>query len=132
MLLNYGAFGVPLSEEAVRRFGGPEFMLTAEEMAGFWNNYLNGPEDAANPLACPLIADLAGLPPAFLAIAECDILAEQNHAMADRLRAAGVAVEEVIYAGAAHSFLEAVSIAPLADRALAEASQWLRDIVAAP
>jgi acetyl esterase/lipase len=32
------------------------------------------------------------LPPAYLAIAECDILAEQNVAMARKLRAAGVAL----------------------------------------
>jgi len=31
-----------------------------------------------------------------------------------------------LYAGATHSFLEAVSIAPLAERAIAEAADWLR------
>jgi acetyl esterase len=32
----------------------------------------------------------------------------------------------VAYEGATHSFLEAVSISSLADRALQEASDWLR------
>ena len=31
-----------------------------------------------------------------------------------------------VYKGATHSFLEAMSIAPLADRALNEAADWLR------
>jgi acetyl esterase len=33
--------------------------------------------------------------------------------------------------GATHSFLEAVSFAPLANRAFDEQSAWIRDIVAA-
>ena len=46
--------------------------------------------------------------------------------MARRLCAAGVTTRAVVYPGATHSFLEAVAIAPLADRALAEASHWLK------
>ena len=69
---------------------------------------------------------LRGLPAAFLAIAECDILADQNRLMADRLRAAGVPVEARIYRGATHSFLESVSISALASRAFDDAAQWLR------
>jgi len=103
-------------------------MLSGEEMAQFWRNYLARVEDSQNPLAAPILADLAGLPPVFMAVAECDILAEQNFAMADRLAAAGVAVRSVVYRGATHSFLEAVSIAPLAARAFDEASQWLRNL----
>jgi acetyl esterase len=105
-------------------------MLTAEEMESFWRGYLRGPQDARDPLASPLLADLAGLPPAFLAIAECDILAEQSLAMAQQLEAAGVRVRSVVYAGAAHSFLEAVAISPLSAKALQEASQWLREVCA--
>lgn len=130
MLLNYGCYDLAISEAAVRRCGGPELMLTAEEMESFWRGYLRGPQDARDPLASPLLADLAGLPPAFLAIAECDILAEQSLAMAQRLEAAGVRVRSVVYAGAAHSFLEAVAISPLSARALQEASQWLREVCA--
>jgi acetyl esterase len=127
LLLNYGVFRASSSEEAIRRYGGPAFMLSGEEMKRFWHNYLNTPDEADNPLASPLLADLAGLPPAFLAIAECDILAEQNHVLAERLRGAGVPTRAVVYPGATHSFLEAVSISALSDRALEEASAWLMD-----
>jgi acetyl esterase len=126
MLLNYGAFATRCSEEVCRRFGGPEYMLGCEEMDGYWRNYLRSPADAEDPLACPLLAPLAGLPPAFLAIAECDVLAEQNREMAGRLACAGVPVESVNYAGASHSFLEAISIAAVSDRALQDGSEWLR------
>ena len=43
---------------------------------------------------------------------------------------AGVATRAVTYRGATHSFLEAVSIAPLAGHALDEQAAWIRDIVA--
>ena len=36
-------------------------------------------------MVAPLNADLTGLPPAFLAIAECDILADCNDAFASKL-----------------------------------------------
>jgi acetyl esterase len=50
--------------------------------------------------------------------------------MAARFAAAQVPCEVHLYAGATHSFLEAVSIAPLAERALAEAARWLRERLA--
>jgi len=132
MLLNYGAYTTRSSSEACRRYGGPEYMLGCEEMQGYWRNYLRTESDAEDPLACPLLAALPGLPPAFLAIAECDILAEQSLEMARRLQSAGVATQSVVYRGASHSFLEAMSIAAVADAALADASAWLRDAMAWP
>lgn len=125
MVLNYAAFARECSAESHRRYGGEGYMLGSDEMAVFWNNYLRDAADANNPLVCPILADLTGLPPAFLAIAECDILAEQSLVMADRLRTAGVQTHAVVYPGASHSFLEAVSIAAVSDRALAQTSQWL-------
>lgn len=132
MLLNYGAFDATCSDEAVRRYGGEGFPLSREEMALYWNNYVRSPGDVENPLVCPLRARLEGLPPAFLTIPECDVLTEQSLRMAERLREAGVTVRAEVYAGATHSFLEAVSISALADRALEDGSRWLREILAAP
>jgi acetyl esterase len=125
MLLNYGAYD-RAQTPSYRRYDGDRYMLTASEMDGFWRDYLGAEPERADPFACPLQADLRGLPCAFLAIAECDILADQNRLMADRLRAAGVRVEAHVYRGATHSFLESVSIAALANRAFEDAAQWLR------
>ena len=125
MLLNYGAFS-PEPTVSYERYGGPRYMLTPEEMQGFWTNYTSGPAELDDPLVSPIRAELRDLPAAFFCIAECDILADCERAMAARCAAAGVPVEEHVYAGATHSFLEAVSISPLADKALTEASAWLR------
>jgi len=124
MLLNYGAFD-DHHTASYRRYDGDRYMLNADEMDGFWRNYIRTDADRQDPLACPLRADLHGLPPAFVAIAECDILADQNRLMVDRLRAAGVDVESHVYARATHSFLEAISISALSARAFDDASRWL-------
>lgn len=124
MLLNYGAFD-ERSRDSHRRFGGPEYMLTAEEMDWFWRNY-RGEDRSPHPLATPLNGRFEGLPPAFMCIAECDILLDENLEVAERLEAAGSAVEAHVYKGATHSFLEAMSISSLADRAIADAAAWLR------
>jgi len=99
-------------------------------MDAFWRNYARDARDLEHPLVCPIKADLTGLPPALLVIPQCDLLAEQNLRMADKLRAAGVPVEARVYPGASHSFLEAVSIAPLAGRALDDSAAWLKGMLA--
>lgn len=124
MLFNYGAFG-PQSTPSFELYDGPRYMLTAEEMCYFWANYTRGPADLRNPLAAPALADVRGLPAAYFCIAECDILSDGNRDMAQRLAAAGVPTEQHIYEGATHSFLEAISISALAERALDAAAHWL-------
>lgn len=125
LVLSYGAYDAHYSDDA-RRFGGPGYMLGSDEMDVFWRNYTWDTRDLDNPLVCPARADLAGLPPVFMAIPQYDLLTEQNEFMADCLRAAGVAVEARVYPGATHSFLEAVSIAAVSARALDDTAAWLR------
>jgi acetyl esterase len=128
MLLNYGAFS-PEHLPSYERFGGTGFMLEPDEMDRFWRDYTGDPAMLADPRVAPLRADLHALPSAFVAVAECDILADCNHAFAARLGEAGVPVECVTYRGATHSFLEAVSISSLADRALTEQARWIRTVL---
>ena len=126
LLLNYAGFEPDCSDEAARRYGGDGFMLSRHEIRHFWANYLRTPDDERNPLACPMSAELTGLPPVLLTIAECDVLGEQNLAMARKLGQAGVQVTSRVYPGATHSFLEAVSVSVLAERALQDGADWLR------
>jgi acetyl esterase len=128
LLLNYGVYDCNFGRRSYLRYGNDDYMLTVAEMITFWDNYVGHHDDRSNPLACPLRADLRGLPTAFLAIAECDALYDENIDMAAQLRAAGVTVESVIYPGATHSFLEAVSMAAVSNRAFDDEAQWLRRI----
>jgi acetyl esterase/lipase len=126
LLLIYPAVDDRCSADAVRRHGGPGAILTGEEIAWFWDHYTGGVDVHDNPLACPIRASLAGLPPVCMTVGACDVLTEQCLEMVDRLRAAGVPVTSTVYPGATHSFIEAVSSAPLAQRAIADGAAWLR------
>lgn len=124
MVLNYGAFD-PLPCPSYARFDGPAYNLEVPEMEAFWQNYVADPAELADPLVAPIRAALHDLPPVMLAIAECDILADSNRAFADRLADADVAVTATVYASVTHSFLEAVSIAPVAAQALDDQARWI-------
>jgi acetyl esterase len=126
MVLNYGAFEAELPPMVPSRYGGPGYMLGDEEMRSYWLNYVRTEDELSLPLVCPLRADLAGLPPALLVIPECDVLAVQGHAMLERLWEANVRAIALVYEGATHSFLEAMSIAGVSRRALAETAEWLK------
>lgn len=125
ILSNYGGFSATISDAAEARFGGPGSILNREEARGYWANYLRGPQDEEDPQACPLLADLADFPPCFLVVPELDLVAEHSLAMHERLKQAGVEVECTVYPGALHSFLEAMSISPLARRAIADGATFV-------
>ena len=129
MVLNYGCYDIDFLSDSVVRYGGGDYLLTTHMMLWFCWQYLPSPRDAANPLASPLHADLKGLPPAFMAITELDVLHDQNLAMEQALKAAGVAVEAHVYKGTVHSFLEAVSIAAVSVRAIDETCTWLKQLI---
>ena len=127
LLLNYGGFDTFISEEARAALGTSDDMLSGEEMDAFWRSYLgDDPRNRQDPLAVPMHASLHGLPPAFLVLAERDVLAEQSVRMADALREHGNAVELRRYPGASHSFLEAMSVSSLAQQAIADSADWLK------
>ena len=124
MVLNYGAFD-PLPCPSYARFDGPAYNLEVPEMDVFWQNYVADPAQLTDPLVAPIRAALHDLPPAMLAIAECDILADSNRAFARRLAEAGVSVTATVYEAVTHSFLEAMSIAPVAANALDDQARWI-------
>lgn len=130
MVLNYGCYEVDFLADSVVRYGGGDYLLTTHMMVWFFRQYMRTPEDAKNPLMCPLHARLDGLPPAFMAITELDVLHDQNLAMEQALKAAGVPVEAHVYKGTVHSFLEAMSIADVSVRAITDAAEWLKRLVA--
>lgn len=125
LLLNYGVFDSRLDTPSYREFA-TGYGLTEERMRFYWAAYAPRPADRLNPLAAPLRAELAGLPPCLLHIAELDVLAAENHAMAAKLQAAGVPVETALFPGTVHGFLRAVGSVGAAQRSVAAAADWLR------
>ncbi|SDF56706.1 MULTISPECIES: alpha/beta hydrolase fold domain-containing protein [unclassified Duganella] len=122
----YGGFSPECSPASRQRYGTPDDMLTADEVDEFWANYVGHIGDRRDPYLVPVLAALQGLPPVFLLVAECDVLAEQNMLMAGCLLEAGVAVKVKVYPGAPHSFIEAMGVSALASQAIDDGAQWLR------
>jgi len=84
---------------------GDGYFLTAAKMQWFLDQYLRSPADAHDKRASPLLEkDLTGLPPALLLTSGLDPLLDEGVEYAERLRAAGVAVEHVNYEGWPHGF----------------------------
>ncbi len=126
VLSNYGNFNPECSPASLQRYGTAQDMLSGEEVREYWDNYIGHVRDRRDPYAVPVLARLHGLPPVFLVIGECDVLAEQNLQMAGGLLAAGVTVNAKVYPGAPHSFIEAVAVSSIARQAIVDGAQWLR------
>ena len=87
--------------------------LMAASVPYFREHYLNSDEELADWRASPgRAASFAGLPPALLITAECDILNHEGRECGERLNAEGVACEHVDFEGMIHGFF---SMAPLLD-----------------
>ena len=129
MVLNYGFFDNDATRDSYDLYGQDGAILSREELQSFWVNYLADPADAANPLVLPLHADLRDLPPALLAVPECDPLYDESVVMTELLAKAGVPAEMITYEGATHSFLEAVSIAQVSRQAFADAGRWMNALL---
>jgi acetyl esterase len=84
---------------------GEGYLLDLDQMQWFFDSYTKGHVDPADWHVSPLRADdLGGVAPALVLTAEYDPLRDEGKAYADRLRAAGVAVEYENYEGMIHSF----------------------------
>jgi acetyl esterase len=73
---------------------------------------------------------LAGLPPAFIATAECDVLRDEGEAYGDRLRKAGVDVTARRYAGMVHTFGRLTAISAKSRQLAADEAAWLKTVFA--
>lgn len=100
-------------------------ILTKAAMLWFRDHYLRSPADAEDWRASPIRApSLAGVAPAVVVTAECDVLHDEGRDYADALRRAGVAVEYREYPGMIHAFfgmVPTVDDAMNAQRAVAAA-----------
>ncbi|OWJ91547.1 alpha/beta hydrolase [Pseudomonas sp. A46] len=82
--------------------------------------------DRRNPALSPLFADLAGLPPLLLQVAEDEILRDDSLRLAERVRAAGGWVRLERYPGLWHVFQAHAGVLRAADRALASVADFVR------
>jgi acetyl esterase len=89
--------------------------------------YLPPGTDRNDPAVSPLrAADFSGLPPAYVMLAGYDPLRDEGLAYADKLRAAGVAVQLADYPALVHCFIYLQTVLPEASAAMAAAAHAVR------
>ncbi|WP_338831129.1 alpha/beta hydrolase [Bradyrhizobium sp. 27S5] len=88
-------------------------------------NYLGKDGDPRDPLASPLYADLAGLPPLLVQVGDRETVRDDATELAAKAKAAGVDVELQIWDGMIHVFQMFPEI-PQAGQAIASLAKFLR------
>ena len=101
-------------------------VLTKADCVAFRDHYLGG-QDPRQPYASPLhAADLSGLPPALVQVAEHDPIRDDGVRYAAALQAAGVPVRTTTYVGMPHGYLSFPKLCRSAPQALGELCDELR------
>jgi len=109
--LVYPVADYTLSGASYETFAEGYGLLTRAAMQWFQQHYLRAPADAEDWRASPIKApSLAGVAPAIVVTAECDVLHDDGESYAAALRGAGVAVEYREYPGMIHGFFGMVPI----------------------
>ncbi len=113
-----------------RRFADG-FLLDAAGIAWFFDQYIDAAQRTDWRFAPLLADDLEDVAPACVVLAECDPLVDEGVAYADRLRAAGVAVQLELYRGVTHDFIKMSRALPEAVEALDAAAGALKEALLA-
>ncbi len=114
-------------DTASYRDNGKGYFLETDLMQLFWDSYLSGDDDGAQPYASPLRApDVSGVAPAHIITAEFDVLRDEGEAYGKRLQEAGVATQIQRYDGMMHGFVQFGAAIPQAHDAIADVVAGLK------
>jgi acetyl esterase len=114
------------ADTASHKLFGNGFLLDAATIAWMFNHTIPHHHRRDWRFA-PLEADLNGVAPACFVLAECDPLADEGLAYADKLRAAGVPVALDLVRGVTHDFIKMGRVLKEAPAALAFAAAALQE-----
>jgi acetyl esterase len=130
-LLIYGAYLPGTAETPSKQaFGDGSYVLGTEEMGWFWNHYIRDQTDDQNPLAVPLLADLAELPPLMVNAAEFDPLLDDSRRLAAKLEAAGVPHRFVLWPGVTHACIHMTRMLDVASTHIEDMAGWVGERLA--
>ena len=102
------------------------FVLGEAQITWFFNQYVRTPADRDDWRFSPLnVPDVDDVAPAWIGLAECDPLVDEGVLYADKLRAAGIAVDLEIYRGVTHEFIKMGRVIPQARQAHNDATRAL-------
>src|SRR6267142_6949135 len=110
--------------ESIRTNANRCAMFSGTDIAPTARYYL-GDTDPRHPLASPLYADLADLPPLLIHVGEDEVLRDDSTRLAERARAAGVPIELKIWPVVPHAWQLAPHLIPEGRASLREAAAFL-------
>ncbi|MCB2053800.1 MAG: alpha/beta hydrolase [Geminicoccaceae bacterium] len=105
LALVYPAVTTDLDRPSVHAFGGGDHVLSKEMMRWFTGHYLPDGSLAADPRVTLSLADLNGLPPVYLSVAEFDPLLDDGDLLLARLMASDTPLEYHRWRGVTHACL---------------------------
>src|SRR5271165_1342769 len=129
-LLIYGCYSTDTESASWQRFGRGAG-LSQTQMRWIWETYLERPEQQRDWRAAPILAEPAGLPPAYLIVGSLDPLRDDSEALAARLKKAGVPCELTVYDGINHGFIRYGRLIATARRAIGDCGAALRNALVA-
>lgn len=88
--------------------------------------YLAGDEDVKNPLLSPVHADYSGFPPLLVQVSSTEVLRDDGRRVAERAKAAGVAVQLEEWHGLPHVFHLFAQQVPESRRAIRHLAAFVR------
>jgi acetyl esterase len=124
-LLIYGCFSTDTESPSWQRFGQGAG-LSQTQMRWIWETYAEKPEQLNDWRLAPMLADLAGLPPAHLIVGSLDPLLDDSNNLAAKLKAAGVPHDLTIYQGLNHGFIRYGRLISAAQRAVGDCGAALK------
>jgi len=131
-VLVYPVVDCDLTRPSYLECSGSDLFLNTAEVVWFWDYYVPDPAEREHPYVSPIrAADLGGLPPAYVIVAEHDPLRDEGLAYAAALESAGVPVTVARYDDQIHAFFWLVNVMESADRAVADAGAAIRSAMAA-
>jgi acetyl esterase len=129
--LIYGAYSGENDTPSCRAYGSGAYYLSTADMLWYWNHYLGAAARNPAPLAAPLHADIAGLPPLYIAAAEFDPLHDDSMLLLDKLKRAGAEFEFELWKGMVHGSLNLMGWIPAMEPAVDRVGAFLRRVTAA-
>ncbi len=102
-----------------------DLLVGADGLKGMADAFLQG-QDARDPLAAPLHADLSGLCPLYVQVGDDETLLDDSVRLVERARQAGVECRLDVFPEMQHVFQMAAGNMPEADEAIARLAEWVR------
>ncbi len=117
-----------MTGESVTANAAKDPMIQREDLLQAADAYLGG-ADPRTPLASPIYADLAGLPPLLIQVGTAETLLDDANRLADRARAAGVEVTLEPWEDMIHVWHAFAALVPEGQQAIERIGRFIREQV---